>query len=153
MDPATGLPDPIPCYLTPAHDPARNNARGGRTQDPYATDFHHCPLTTRPHLYDPPRLLMEGGRATVLAAWVYCVPFSASWEFRSLFYFLQTLSPNFLFGFGGQRKPRIFVSNTQGVLRSHMNFRVSFSTSAKNDLGVYIKFNWVCQSLWLVLPS
>ena len=97
--------------------------------------------------------LMEQGRATVLAAWVYCVPFSASWEFRSLFYFLQTLSPYFLFGFGGQRKPRIFVSNIQGVLRSHMNFRVSFSTSAKNDLGVYTKFNWVCRSFWLVLSS
>ena len=61
-----------------------------------------------PSSYISPQTPHGGGRATVLAAWVYCVPFSASWEFRSLFYFLQTLSPDFLFGFTWQRKPRFW---------------------------------------------
>ena len=110
MDPATGLPDPIPCYLTPAHDPARNNARGGRTQDPYATDFHHCPLTTRPHLYDPPRLLMEGAPAPEDMC-LLSLP-SAGWGLKPPFRLLQTLSLYFSFGFGAQTRPRCWWHHT-----------------------------------------
>ena len=52
-------------------------------------------------LYKPLDSLWSGG--TVLEAWDYCVPLFASWELKPPFYFPQTLSPHFSFGFSGQR--------------------------------------------------
>ena len=55
-----------------------------------------------------PSLWPGGGGGAVLSALTYCVPLSAGWELKPPFYFLQTLFPYFLFGFGGQRKPRFW---------------------------------------------
>ena len=52
---------------------------------------------------------------TVLEAWAYCVPLSAGWELKPPFYFLQTLSPYFLFSFSGQRRPRFWPATIGGV--------------------------------------
>ena len=52
--------------------------------------------------------LWPGCGGAVLSALTYCVPLSAGWELKPPFYFLQTLFPYFLFGFGGQRKPRFW---------------------------------------------
>ena len=69
------LPDLIPCHLIPARDPARNNARGEGTQDPYATDLYHGPLTARPHLYDLPDSSWSGPQLLrTCACWVSCLP-------------------------------------------------------------------------------
>ena len=50
-------------------------------------------------------------QSTVLEVWAYCLPIYASWELKPPFYYLQTLSPYFLFGFGRQRNPRFWPAS------------------------------------------
>ena len=105
---ATEPSDSIAGLVMPAYDCLWNNGRG-RNQDANTFAPSHRLLIGSPYL--SPQTPLGGTVGTVLEAWTYCVPLSTSWELQSPFYFLQTLSPYFLLGFGGRRKPKFWPAS------------------------------------------
>ena len=75
----------------------------------YPLCLSYCLLTVSPSFYEP--LDSSRGASTGLEAWAGWVPFSASWELKPAFYFLQTQSPCSFIQLQWAETAKILVSN------------------------------------------
>ena len=96
---------PTPVFLP-------GESHGQRSLAGYSPWGHRESDTTDPLTFSLFILLVEGAAECLRQEPTVFSP-AASWGLKSPFYFLQTLTPYFLFHFGGQRKPSFWQQHFQ----------------------------------------